>query len=126
MKVQIRTGLFETNSSSVHSCTIASISDYDDWKAGNSMLNLDSGEFVSIEEGRRRNIIDIQSHSYLHASIEDIREYAENGTIPASIDPHYLDYITYDQYYDKTENHDDYVEKSSKLGVVAFGYFGYE
>lgn len=127
MKLQIRTGLFETNSSSIHTCTIASMSDYKDWENGDLMVCLDGGEFVSIEEGRRKNILYMQTSSYLHVSIEEIREYAENGIVPDSVDLSYLDYITYDEYCNLYEDrHEDYIEKSNKLGVVAFGYFGYD
>lgn len=126
MKVQIRTGLFETNSSSVHSCTIASMSDYRDWREGKLMVCLDNGEFVSIEEGRRRNALEFQTRRYDHPSIEEIREYSENGTIPSCIDLYELNYLTYDQYYDKCGDNEDYVETSSKFGVVAFGYYGYD
>lgn len=34
MKRQIRRGVFETNSSSVHSLTMCTSSDYDKWKNG--------------------------------------------------------------------------------------------
>ena len=34
MKIQIRTGLFETNSSSVHSLVMVSGNDYEKWKNG--------------------------------------------------------------------------------------------
>ena len=34
MKIQIRTGLFETNSSSVHSLVMVSGNDYEKWKKG--------------------------------------------------------------------------------------------
>lgn len=37
--IQIRQGVFETNSSSTHSITIASESDFDKWKNGDVYLN---------------------------------------------------------------------------------------
>lgn len=38
--IQVRTGLFETNSSSVHSLILCDANDYDDWINGDKLLNV--------------------------------------------------------------------------------------
>ena len=44
--IQIRSNCFETNSSSTHSITICSKKQFDDWKAGKCLFNVDSEKFV--------------------------------------------------------------------------------
>ena len=49
MKIQIRHGVFETNSSSVHSVTILNDEDYNKWINGKTIVSR-HGKFVPIEE----------------------------------------------------------------------------
>lgn len=46
MKRQIRYGVFETNSSSVHSLTMCSEEEFEAWKRGEVLLKRWSGEFI--------------------------------------------------------------------------------
>ena len=50
MKVQIRQGVFETNSSSVHSLTMVSGEEFTAWKEGKLLFNRDEDEFVPFSE----------------------------------------------------------------------------
>lgn len=50
MKVQIRRGLFETNSSSVHSITIVPESEIDKWREGKLFFSYDEGRLIPISE----------------------------------------------------------------------------
>ena len=48
MKVQIRRSVFETNSSSVHSLTICSKEEFQDWKDGKVFFNIHSEDFTPV------------------------------------------------------------------------------
>lgn len=50
MKRQIRRGVFETNSSSVHSLTMCTQSDYDRWKNGELIYDYWDGKLIPIDE----------------------------------------------------------------------------
>ena len=49
MKTQVRRGIFETNSSSVHSLTMCTADDYDKWKRGELLYDRYNEELVSAE-----------------------------------------------------------------------------
>lgn len=50
MKKQIRRGVFETNSSSVHSLTMCTSSDYDKWKNGELVWSRWDDELIPITD----------------------------------------------------------------------------
>ena len=50
MKRQIRRGVFETNSSSVHSLTMCTQSDYDRWKNGELIYDYWDGKLIPTDE----------------------------------------------------------------------------
>ena len=52
-KVQIRRGVFETNSSSVHSLTMVSEEEYDNWKNNKDIYIYDS-VFFMLEKGLQK------------------------------------------------------------------------
>lgn len=91
---QIRRGVFETNSSSVHAITMCMKSDYDKWKNGELYWSRWNEQFVTKEF--------VQQDSYP----EDFYSYER-----------YCDEIEYEEFVDefKTPNGDT---------VVAFGYYG--
>lgn len=106
MKIQIRRGLFETNSSSVHSLTMVSESDYDKWKNGELVYDRMRGKLIPVTD----------------------EEYLEWKKENEETDIDYYDYLTYDEFFDydilyyetflnsfTTENGDT---------VIAFGYYG--
>lgn len=105
MKIQVRRGVFETNSSSVHSLCICSADDYDRWKNGE--LFFDTYNDILIED------------SY---EIQQIRkECKEKG--------YAYDYENYDEYLERVSYFDTYEEfYKSKSGddIVAFGYYGHD
>ena len=99
MKRQVRRGVFETNSSSVHSITMCTGSDYDKWKNGELVWNRWKDELVPITPE-------------IQASLdEDEREYY---TYEQFGDYDYIDYETFEESY-KTPSGEE---------VVAFGYYG--
>ena len=101
MKRKVRCGVFETNSSSVHSITMCSQSEYDRWIAGDLVFDNWYNELVEITQ-----------------SVQD------------DVDSRYRRYLTYDQFHDwdyvdyekfkttyKTQNNEE---------IVAFGYYGHD
>lgn len=61
MKISVRRGIFETNSSSVHSLTMCNKSDYDAWKDGELIYNYYQHKLVPINDkdycNGRRNLM---------------------------------------------------------------------
>lgn len=49
MKTQVRRGIFETNSSSVHSLTMCTADDYDKWERGELLYDKYNQELVPAE-----------------------------------------------------------------------------
>ena len=101
MKRQIRQGVFETNSSSVHSMTICMKSDYDKWVNNELVFDDWNDELVEITP-EIKNKMESRTGRYLtHEQFHDWE---------------YLEYETFESTF-KTENNDE---------VVAFGYYGHD
>ena len=98
MKRQIRRGIFETNSSSVHSLTMCTQSDYDRWKNGELIYDYWDGKLISTDE------LDDDYGEGRYYTYEDFNDYER------------FDFETY-EYDFTTENGDT---------VVAFGYYGHD
>lgn len=100
MKAQVRHGVFETNSSSTHSLTMCSDSDYNKWMNGELLFGKYSEIFITKEEYD-----------------SDVRKYDSED-----------DYMTYDAYFDDCdiETYDQSYTTSSGEVVHAFGRYGYE
>lgn len=99
MKIQVRKGVFETNSSSTHSLIIASDDEYTGWKNGTYILDIDCYKLVS-----RDSISD-----------EDI----ENDS---------WRYKSYDDYFDDYDLESYYRSYTTKGGETfhVFGKYGYD
>ena len=80
MKRQIRRGVFETNSSSVHSITMCSEDEYDKWIKGELIYDKYEGKLIQLED---KDPEDEEAERYL--SIDDIMKlkrimkYLTNG-----------------------------------------------
>lgn len=114
MKQQIRLGVFETNSSSVHSLTMVEKSDYEKWKKGEILFseygcNGDS-EFLPADEAIEKNL------SMFDKEDLDLSEL-------------YLNYEEYEEMvverYCYEEFEEEYKTKSGET-IVAFGYYGHD
>ena len=103
MKEVTRRGVFETNSSSVHSITMCSDDEYNKWKKGELYFDRCAEEFVESTE-----------------KIEKERE--EEGR--------HTQYLTYDEFHDwdyiEYETFTDVFTTPKGESVVAFGYYGYD
>ena len=126
---QMRKNVFETNSSSTHSLTMCSATEYDLWQSGKVYLNKNGGynsnsiykdkQFVTREEA-----IDILTDSKYPPSEnlntldnEDLEEYLRDEEI-----------YTYDIYFDEEylETYERNYTTASGDTVVAFGKYGYD
>lgn len=101
MKRQIRRGVFETNSSSVHSLTMCMESDFDKWVAGELVWSRYGDELVPITDKVKKSMEN------------DEGEYL---TYDQFNDWNYLDYETFEKTYNTPNNE----------SVVAFGYYGHD
>lgn len=123
--IQVRQGVFETNSSSTHSITICPESDFERWKNGDVWLSVDGygtnvdAQFLTKEEAisaaersgypPKKNLYDVSNDDLDWYLAEDYEIY--------SYDKYFDMYDGY-EYYDKsyTTQHGD--------KIVAFGYYG--
>lgn len=112
MKIQIRKGLFETNSSSVHSLVMCQESDFDLWKSGDLIYSKEYKRFVPLND-------------------KDYVEWSKKSDKEKEDDWIQYDYLTYDQFfYDygamEYETYSDTFVTNTGEKVVAFGYFGHD
>lgn len=147
--INIRTNVFETNSSSVHSLTLCSEDDYSKWQDGKLLYvyerymditeagkNLDfvetSGmkmmyvnkDFVTLEEAA---ILD-KNYPYPEPALDSWGYYNlfefedENEKI------HYRNFLTYKEFFDIFDYFEHFEEQRTIDGkeVVAFGYYGHD
>lgn len=147
MKISIRQGVFETNSSSVHSCSITTDKTYDDFLKGKVWIRQqwnDEDEYLEKEEAIKRNV------EYFKENADDIDDadwvkfeevYKETNSLDEAFnaigvdwqdikyDYDYDDYfLSYDDYWDIHEYEDWSHEFTDTAGVrmVAWGYCGHD
>lgn len=101
MKRQIRRGVFETNSSSVHSITMCMKSDYDKWVAGELVFDRWYRKLVPITPKIKES---------MNEGDGDYLTYEQFN------DWDYLEYETFKSTF-KTPNDDE---------IVSFGYYGHD
>ena len=101
MKRQIRRGVFERNSSSVHSLTMCMESDFNKWVAGELVWSRWGDELVPITDEIKKSME------------EDEREYL---TYEQFNDYDYIDYETFE---------DSYTTPNGET-VKSFGYYGHD
>ena len=101
MKRQIRRGVFETNSSSVHSLTMCMESDFNKWVAGELVWSIWGDELIPITDEIKKSME------------EDEREYL---TYEQFNDYDYIDYETFE---------DSYTTPNGET-VKSFGYYGHD
>lgn len=101
MNRQIRRGVFETNSSSVHSLTMCTSSDYDKWKNGELVWSRWDDELIPITDEIKR-----------------------------SMDNDEREFLTYEQFgdydYMKYETYSESFKTPSGETVYGFGYYGHD
>ena len=65
MKIQIRSSLFETNSSSIHSLTMCSDSDYEKWKSGEYVFDYYNDKLIPLTDEIKKEVEDEDDKRYL-------------------------------------------------------------
>lgn len=114
MKEVIRRGLFETNSSSVHSITMCDDDTYTKWKNGELLIKSWNETFITREEANeemKKDGINIEDEG-------EVYDYSrENGI---------FNYDDFWEYYEEYEQFDDEYETNSGEIVHAFGYYGHD
>ena len=114
MKEVIRRGLFETNSSSVHSITMCDDDTYTKWKNGELLVDDYNGVFITRKEANDRLKKDI-----INTDNEfDVYDYFRENCI--------FDYDDFWEYHEEYEGFkEEYTTKSGEI-VHAFGYYGHD
>ena len=117
MKEVIRRGLFETNSSSVHSITMCDDDTYTKWKNGELLYSDWDEKFITEEElnsAMKEANIDITDDN-------EVSEYISDHNI-----------YDYDDYWDNIgdnieyETYNDIYKTKSGEIIHAFGYYGHD
>ena len=107
MKTQIRRGIFETNSSSVHSLTIVDENEYLRWRNGEMYFR--DNELIDKE---------IVMSEFEHSDAENFDYFLED-----------YDYKAFEDYWDDAREYENTFEENyttkNKDNIVAFGYSGY-
>lgn len=121
MKKQIRSGVFETNSSSVHNLTVTDGDTFAKWERGEFLYDWDTDKLVSKEEV----VEQIKNSGYEYPEewwkdVDKAKEIFEHN--------YYLTWDGYDKYielrnYGYFEEH--YQMPSGEI-AIAFGYTGYD
>ena len=103
MKLQVRTGVFETNSSSTHSITICTQKDFDAFKNGKKVICVYSLKlYDTVEEGLKKE------------------RWADEGS--------FRTYDGFNEYVSESwyENFEETFTTPGGEKVVAFGYYGHD
>ena len=117
MKRQIRRGVFETNSSSVHSLTMCSREEYNKWENGEILLWQWDEKF-----GTREQIIEELKTKSWYSNVDwdnenDVHDvFSDEGIQTCEQFFENYDFETFKQSY-TTANGDE---------VIAFGYYGHD
>ena len=126
MKRQIRRGVFETNSSSTHSLTMCSKSEYDEFEKGNMYIEKWGSKLYTKEEmvEKFKQMVDWRTKELKYRGIDWDNDEEFNRVLEET------DYVAYDKYWDTVSEEyetfeDSYTSKDGET-VIAFGYYGYD
>ena len=132
MTRQIRRGVFETNSSSVHSLTMCMESDYNRWSRENLFLYTGSGYGYPDDNKPKKN------HFYTR---DEAIAFEKTSRFNSDVDwnnKHDVDiilrdngFLTYDYFWDVYceecyEGYEETMVTPSGDSIVAFGYYGHD
>lgn len=129
MKVQIRQGIFETNSSSVHSLTLTDECTYNKWKNGDLLYNPDKSAFESVEEGQKFNINLAKQYTdenWMHYSEDmEYQDLIDEAAVEGYLGEMYLTYDEWcDRYIDSQFETFCKTDCINGIAVCGFGYYG--
>ena len=124
MKRQIRRGVFETNSSSVHSITMCSDDEYKKWMNGDAYVHKYNNKILTRDE-----IIE-ELKTKKNWRTEELYYQDTDWTDEIVVDDLISDneYMTYDAYWEDIdyETFDDSYTTNNGDKVHAFGYYGHD
>lgn len=117
-KIQIRQGVFETNSSSTHSLTMCSGEEYDRWVNGEVVLY--GGKFISLQEAVEKE----KASKWYYGELDNLETLDDEEK---GIALRKYEIYTYENYNDEYLEwfEDSYTTKSGER-VIVFGQYGYE
>ena len=113
MKVQIRSSVFETNSSSVHSITICNKIDWEAWQQGDMMYCPDEEKLLPTPEAEQYNekILNEYNVNTYNISSGDYKRWGDF-------------YLTFNEYFEIfAQEYSTFIKEFND--VVAFGHYGY-
>lgn len=134
--LQVRQGVFETNSSSTHSITIVPQSDFDKWKNGEVYLNdgwwsdeindpNKNKTFLTVDEAV--NLVKAWNDVYGDDD-DDAVDYDSMGILEKEEKIKVYEIYTFEDYFSKSwlENYKEHYTTEHGDDIVAFGYYGYD
>lgn len=113
MNIQVREGVFETNSSSTHAVSVCTLNEFEDFKKGKMYVNMNNLEIVSKEFADKINDAIKEECEKYGYDYEDTKQ--NEGCITWS---EFMD-IDYEIFHKARQLKDG-------TTMVAFGYFGYD
>lgn len=135
MKKQIRNGVFETNSSSVHSITLCTDTEYDKWKKGELVYDywndklIPAIELTDEEKCACRDIYERQATPY-HMNWDELTDLVKESwyrSCGSQVRGNDENVKSFDEYWRMAEDYETF-ESSYTLPsgekVIAFGYYG--
>ena len=134
-KIQIRQGVFETNSSSTHSITMCESSSFNKWKDGELYIKIDKEgdeQFLLTDVAKKWNKdFILNNHDKITWFTKENYEDYETDELGYVIDCEYSRYCysSYDQWcniYNCYEIYSNDYETKSGDKITAFGYYGHD
>lgn len=125
MKISVRRGVFETNSSSTHSITMCSDDDYRKWENGELFMTWGDDFITKDEVVKELKKDEYFNKKYPNFDFDNLENNEEYETILYD-----CDYYTYDTYWERKCEYyegfeDSYVTKNGDK-VICFGYYGHD
>ena len=132
--IKIRYGVFETNSSSVHSLIMCNDDEYKHFMNNELFYDKWTDSFISREEALERLYVQVRKDEDLRRELELPERFsrAEIDSIPLGELGHYLndevgiltsDYLFYSSDFEYETYDDEYKTVSGEV-IHAFGYYG--
>lgn len=132
--LQVRQGVFETNSSSTHSITIVPQSEFDKWKNGEVYLNDGWWSNEINDPNKKKTFLTIDEAVNLVKAQDDV--YGDDDTV----DYDSMDILekkrkiegygiyTFEEYFSKIwlEAYEEHYTTEHGDDIIAFGYYGYD